>query len=80
MRIVTRAEVEALQKRLQRGTTTYDAANNLHAECYGTIGALAAMVERAQARHLDAEQRLGQIADIAMRRKVPPDDAAGTPS
>lgn len=54
-RIVTQAEVDALQKRLQRGTTTYDAANNLHAECYGTIGAIAC----------------GRLSPVTSRRTVP---------
>lgn len=31
---------EKLMKRLQAGARSYDDANNLHAECYGTIGAL----------------------------------------
>lgn len=35
-----------LLKRLQAGTRNYDEANNLHAECYGTIGALEQEVER----------------------------------
>ena len=29
-----------VMKKCQRGTNDYDKANTLHAECYGTIGAL----------------------------------------
>ena len=32
--------IEKVMKRCQAGTTNYDDANNLHAECYGTIGRL----------------------------------------
>jgi hypothetical protein len=31
---------EQVMKRCQVGTTNYNDANNLHAECYGTIGKL----------------------------------------
>ena len=37
---------ENLMKRLQAGTRNYDDANSLHAECYGTIGALEQENER----------------------------------
>lgn len=40
MAIVTTAEAEKVMKRCQIGTRNYDEANSLHAECYGTIGAL----------------------------------------
>ena len=43
-------DAEKVMKRCQIGTTNYEAANNLHAECYGTIGRLLAEVERLKNR------------------------------
>ena len=40
MAIVTTAKAETVMKRCQIGTRNYNEANDLHAECYGTIGAL----------------------------------------
>ena len=40
MAIVTTTEADAVLKRCQIGTRNYNEANDLHAECYGTIGAL----------------------------------------
>lgn len=40
MAIVSTKEAEAVMKRCQIGTNTHCSANDLHAECYGTIGAL----------------------------------------
>lgn len=40
MAIVATAEAERVMKRCQIGTRNYNEANDLHAECYGTIGAL----------------------------------------
>lgn len=40
MGIVTTEYAEKLMKRCQIGTRNYNEANDLHAECYGTIGAL----------------------------------------
>jgi hypothetical protein len=38
---VTTEEAKQVMKRCQVGTRNHDEANALHAECYGTIGALA---------------------------------------
>lgn len=43
-------DAEKVMKRCQIGTTNYEDSNNLHAECYGTIGRLLAEVERLQSR------------------------------
>ena len=40
MATVTTESANAVMKRCQIGTTSYDKANDLHAACYGTIGAL----------------------------------------
>ena len=40
MAIVKTAEAEKVMKRCQIGTRNYNEANDLHAECYGMIGAL----------------------------------------
>jgi len=40
MAIGTKEEAEKVMKRCQIGTRNYNEANDLHAECYGTIGAL----------------------------------------
>jgi hypothetical protein len=40
MAIVTREEATKVMKRCQIGTRSYNEANDLHAACYGTIGAL----------------------------------------
>lgn len=50
MAIVKTAEAEKTMKRCQIGTRNYNEANDLHAECYGTIGAL--VQERDKLRHL----------------------------
>jgi hypothetical protein len=48
-----REQVERLMKRCQAGSPSADGANNLLAECYGTLGAL--LIEREQlARHAEA--------------------------
>lgn len=39
-------ESKQVMKRCQAGTNNYDKANNLHAECYGTIGVLIHEIER----------------------------------
>ena len=41
-------EIESVMKRCQRGTTSYNDANDLHADCYGTIGALWARVKELE--------------------------------
>lgn len=52
------AEVGALMKMCQRGEATLDAANNLLADCYGTLGKL--LIERKalhkQVKVLQAER------------------------
>ena len=40
-----KADAENVMKRCQIGTKNYNEANNLHAECYGTIGRLLLQVE-----------------------------------
>ena len=40
MTTVPTDEAKKVMRRCQVGTRNYDEANNLHAECYGTIGAL----------------------------------------
>lgn len=51
-----KTDAEKVMKRCQIGTTNYEAANNLHAECYGTIGRLLAEVERlAQPKQSEVE-------------------------
>jgi hypothetical protein len=39
-------DAERVMKRCQIGTTNYEESNNLHAECYGTIGRLVLEVNR----------------------------------
>ncbi len=39
-------DVEELMKRCRAGTTSYDAANGLHADCYGALGKQAKEIER----------------------------------
>ena len=36
---------EQVMKRCQIGTRSHDEANNLHAECYGTIGSMLNWIE-----------------------------------
>ena len=52
--VPTRAEVDALMKRCQIGVggrQALDNANNIMADCYGTLGALMLEVERLRAGH-----------------------------
>ena len=42
------SDVEALMKRCRAGTMSYEAANGLHADCYGMLGKLA--IENEQLR------------------------------
>ncbi len=44
----TAQELDAVMKRCQRGTTGYNEANDLHADCYGTIGALRTRIEQLE--------------------------------
>lgn len=39
---ISTKQAQAVMKRCQIGTSSYDSANTLHAECYGTIGNLVA--------------------------------------
>ena len=52
---------EKLLKRLQIGTRNYDEANNLHAECYGAIGALEQEVERLKGAIQEHKTQASQI-------------------
>jgi len=60
MAIVTNEEAKAVMKRCQRGTRNYDEANNLHAECYGTIGALAIERNKLKRQLIAALNELGR--------------------
>jgi hypothetical protein len=54
---ITRAQAEATMLKCRAGTTDYHAANDLHGECYGTIGALISLVDSLQGKL--AQARLG---------------------
>lgn len=58
-----KTDAEKVMKRCQIGTTNYEAANNLHAECYGTIGRLLAEVERLahQRETKEGSARVGHL-------------------
>lgn len=71
---LAREEVEKLQKRLQRGTTSYEAANSLHADCYGTPVALLAMVEEERARCARLAAAPGLCLKL-LKGRTHPDDA-----
>ena len=49
MAIISTADAHRLMKRLQRGSVGYNEANDLHADCYGTIGALVQERDRLRA-------------------------------
>lgn len=38
--MIDEAAIQALMKRCQRGTTSCNEANSLHANCYGALGAM----------------------------------------
>lgn len=42
---------DEIMKRCRAGTTTYEAANDLHAQCFGAIGRLRARVEELEAEN-----------------------------
>ena len=43
------SDVEALMKRCSAGTMSYEAANGLHADCYGMLGRQAEEIKGLQA-------------------------------
>lgn len=53
-------DYEDLQKRCQRGATNLNDANNLLAECYGTLGAIAAERDQLKAEN---ERLQGMLAE-----------------
>ncbi len=74
MGIVTTEYAEKLMKRCQIGTRNYNEANDLHAECYGTIGAL--VQERDMLRTGDTcvrqcEGTAYRIELMRLRRELP---------
>jgi len=71
--IVTTEEAEAVMKRCQRGSNNLDNANNLHAECYGTIGALIQDRDRMRDVLIKASNKFAEYADIHAS-KNPPDE------
>ena len=42
------SDPEEVMKRCRAGTTNHEAANALHADCYGTIGSLEAQVKKLE--------------------------------
>jgi hypothetical protein len=40
------SDIESLMKRCRAGTTNYEAANDLHASCYGALGKQEGEIER----------------------------------
>jgi hypothetical protein len=61
--------VEALMKRCQIGTMTYEAANNLHADCYGMLGRLLYALKEREGDLGTAKRDLGAIMNS--KRDVP---------
>lgn len=54
------ADAEKVMRRCQRGTLNYNEANTLHAQCYGTIGALVRELRAAQ-QHLRQRAKQGDL-------------------
>lgn len=54
-------------KRCQVGTTNYDDANDLHAECYGTLCSLLAERDELKIKLQEATQDLAVIAALTRR-------------
>lgn len=52
---------EQVMKRCQIGTNNYEAANQLHAECYGTIGKL--VIQRDELLHALEELLAGKTIE-----------------
>ena len=65
-----KADAENVMKRCQIGTKNYNEANNLHAECYGTIGRLLLQVETLS-RCLFQMQEAAKIAGAEAEKQEP---------
>ena len=65
-----KADAENVMKRCQIGTKNYNEANNLHAECYGTIGRLLLQVETLS-RCLFQMQEAAKIAIAEAEKQEP---------
>lgn len=53
-------DAEKVMRACQRGTRNYNEANNLHAQCYGTIGSLVNALRAAQ-QHLRERAKQGDL-------------------
>ncbi len=54
------ADAEKVMRQCQRGTRNYNEANDLHAQCYGTIGSLVRELRAAQ-QHLRERAKQGDL-------------------
>lgn len=68
--VPTRAQVDALMKRCQRGVggrNALDDAHSIMAECYGTLGALMLEVEQLRLAEEGAAEAFGVVVDDKRR-------------
>ena len=59
MNSALKIDAEKVMKRCQIGTTNYEDSNNLHAECYGTIGRLMLALEELEKENAEVYGLLG---------------------